>query len=470
VFREAELKDKKIGGNFKMKKVLTLVLTLALAITLSACGGQRESSNEIVVNVLDELPDETITIQFWHIYGQGKSALLDQMIAEFEALYPNIEVDSVSQGSYTDLLSKTKKAIGTGVTPDIVVGYPDHFAEYMDLGGIIPLDKFIEHETWGVDLDDFVDSYVEENQQYSEGMFSMPYSKSTEMLVYNKTYFSAQGYEFTDNQVLTWEELEDMAATMVGDGANQCEFLINYDSSANLFINSSKQWGAGYTDDDGNILVDNPTTRDMLNYFKGLIDSKVLALPLQWEEAYGSKNFLAKDVCMTVGSTAGISYNDPAKNLAPAEQFEIGILPIPQFEGKTQAAMQQGPNIAIMENADDAERLASWLFLKFLTNSENTARWAIDTGYLPVRKSGFESDLYQAFLNNPDPDYLVESDSANAAYAQIGYNKYDPAFAGIGKISSAKAREEAGYALEAVYVGTKTVEEAIQEMIKQLTW
>lgn len=453
-----------------MKKVLTLVLTLALIFTLSACGGKREDSGEIVVNVLDELPAETTTIQFWHIYGQGKAALLDKMIAEFEAEYPNIKVDSVSQGSYSDLLSKTKKAIGTGVTPDVIVGYPDHFAEYIDLGGIIPLDKFIESEKWGVDLNDFVDSYVAENQQYSDGMYSMPYSKSTEMLVYNKTYFSAQGYEFTDNQVLTWEEIETMADKMVGTGDNQCEFMINYDSSANLFINASKQWGAGYTDDDGNILVDNPTTKSMLDYFKGLIDEDILALPLEWEEAYGSKNFLAKDVCMTVGSTAGISYNDPAKQLEPAEQFDIGVLPIPQFDGKTEAAMQQGPNIAVMENADDAERLASWLFLTFLTNSENTARWAIDTGYLPVRKSGFASTLYQEFLNNPDADYLVESDSANAAYAQIGYNKYDPAFAGIGKISSAKAREEAGYAFEAVYVGTLTVEQALEEMIKQLTW
>jgi len=461
-----------------MKRILTLVITLVLVFSLSACLSAREETEVADVVVLDALPTEEITIKFWHIYGQGKSALLDIMISEFELLYPNITVESESQGSYGDLLSKTKKAIGTGVTPDLLVGYPDHFAEYLDLGGIIPLDKFVEHETWGVELDDFIQSYVDENQQYADGMFSMPYSKSTEMIVYNKTKFDANNISFDLNEVITWEELETYADAMVGSGANQCDFLINYDSSANLFINSSRQWGAGYTNVDGDILIDNATTKSMLTYYKGLIDDNILVLPLEWEQNFGSTNFLAGDVCMTVGSTAGIDYNNPFTQLDAADQFEIGILPVPQFEGKTQSAMQQGPNIAIMENTDDAERLASWLLITYLTNAENTAKWAIDTGYLPVRQSGYDSDVYQAFLaiaTDPNPslqdlDSRVESISANAAYASIAFNNYDPAFAGIGQISSAKVREEAGYAMDAVYVGTKTVDEAIAEMLSQLTW
>jgi len=385
-------------------------------------------------------------------------------------LYPNIEVDSVPQGGYSDLLGKTKKAIGTGVTPDLVVGYPDHFAEYLDLGGIIPLDKFIAHGTWGIDLTDFVDSYVAENDQYADGMYSLPYSKSTEMLVYNKTIFDANGITFSNDVPVTWADIEAMADTIIGDGPNQCEFLINYDSSSNLFINSSRQFGAGYTNSDGDVLVDNATTKSMLEYFKGLFDANILTLPIEWEEDYGSTNFLAQDVCMTVGSTAGLTYNIPENNLDEADQFEIGIIPVVQKENGINSAMQQGPNVAIMENTDDAERLAAWLLIKFLTNTENTAAWAIDTGYLPVRESGFESDAYQTLLNNPDEDYKYESMAANAAYAQLSFNDYDPAFAGIGKVSSAKVREEAGYALEAIYVKTKTIEQAIQDMLDQLTW
>ena len=464
-----------------MKRILTLALTLVLVFSLTACLNTRGEQEAIEVNVPDVMPTEEITITFWHTYGQGKSDLLDEMIAEFELLYPNITVDSESQGNYTDLLSKTKKALGSagGVKPDVVVGYPDHFAEYMDLGGIIPLDKFIEHDEWGVDLDDYQPSYVAENAQYADGMYSMPYSKSTEMMVYNKTRFDALGITFDANEIITWEYLESIADTVVGTGENQCEFLINYDSASNLFINSSRQWDAGYTNTDGEVLVDNDTTNAMLTYYQGLMEDNILALPMQWEQNYGSANFLLEDVCMTVGSTAGLTYNNPLDRLEPADQFEIGILPIPQFEGKTQSAMQQGPNIAVMESGDDNERLASWLLIKHLTSTENTAKWAIDTGYLPVTLSGYNSDTFQDFLAGTDLDYIYEAISANAAYAQMSFNNYDPAFAGIGKISSAKVREEAGYAMETIYAKTmlpaaydkpQTIIDAVQEMINQLTW
>ncbi|QMS84979.1 extracellular solute-binding protein [Candidatus Xianfuyuplasma coldseepsis] len=459
-----------------MKRVITLLAAFVLVFSLAGCLSAREDQGEIEVVVLDELPDEEITIKFWHIYGQEKGALLDEMIADFMEEYPNIVVEAESKSNYTNLLSVTKVAINKGTAPDVLVGYPDHFAEYLDLGGLIPLDKFVEHETWGVDLDDYIDSYVAENQQYADGMYSMPYSKSTEMMVYNKEFFDANGITFDDYEVLYWEDIAAMKDTMVGTGATQCEFLINYDSSANLFINSSRQWDAGYTNSDGEVLVDNANTRAMLTYFQGLIEDKVLALPLEWEESYGSTNFLQQDVCMTVGSTAGLKYNLPGVQLDEADYFEVGILPTPQFKDKTQSAMQQGPNIAIMENADNAERLASWLLIKHLTTAENTAAWAMETGYLPVTYSGFNSTLYQNLMNDPSPDYIYESMVANAAYTQLSYNNYDPAFAGVGLISSAKVREEAGYAMEKLYVSLKpeaedkTIDQIISEMLAQLTW
>ncbi len=297
----------------------------------------------------------------------------------------------------------------------------------------------------------------------------MPYSKSTEMLVYNKTVFDANGITLPTDRPVTWEELEVYAETIVGDGDMQCEYLINYDSSANLFITATRQWDGQYTNLAGEVLIDNPNTLTMLNYLDGLFESKTLSLPLAWDESYGSANFLKGDVCMTVGSTAGISYNVPLPgNEGKFGEFELGIAPIPQHEGGVASVMQQGPNVAIMADTTDAERLASWLLIKHLTSVEATAQWAIDTGYLPVRYSAYDSDLYQTFLNNPDPDYKYESMTANAAYLQVDAFKYDSAFAN--RVTSSDVRDEAGLALESIFAKTRTVEEAIQNMIDQLVW
>jgi len=468
-----------------MKKILSLVLTSVFVLTLAGCVNISNPVEKVdcdlypthvdcliadpndpdapgLINVLSTFPTEEITITFWHVYGQSKEALLLDYIAEFEALYPNVTIEASSQGGYDDLRNKTILAISAGETPTMLVGYPDHVAGYLNGNAVIPLDDFIKDENWGIDMTDFIDSYVAENQQYQGGyMYSLPYSKSTEMMVINTTKFAANGITVPTDRALTFTELEAYADVMVGDGPNQCEYLINYDSSANLFINSVRQWDGGYTNTAGQILVDNVNTISMLNTMQAYFADHTVALPLAWNQQYGSTNFLAGDSCMTVGSTAGISYNVPQDG-----SFDVAVAPVPQWDLDHKSAVQQGPNVAIMSNSTDAERLAAWLFIKFITNTENTAEWSMLTGYLPVRYSAYESDTYQTFLNNPDPDYIYESMTANAAYFQIDYNDFDPAFAN--RTTSSDARLQAGIIMEAIFTGNVTVEEAIDDMLYQL--
>lgn len=417
---------------------------------------------DTMITILSELPDEEITITFWHIYGSSKAALLDDLIAQFELLYPNINVVSISQGSYQDLENKIKLSIAAGVSPNLVVGYPDHIASYLNMDSVIPLDDFIESDIWGVDLNDFVTAFVNENKQYEGGyMYSMPYSKSTDIVMFNKDIFAANGLVVPTDRSLTFEELEAYAAVLVGTGENQCEYLINYDSPSNFFINNVRMWDGGYTNIAGDILVNNANTLSMLNTIQGYFNDKTIALPIAWNQNYGSYNFINEDVCMTVGSIAGINYNIPQDGA-----FEVGIAPIPQWDVNHQSVTQQGPNIAVMSNSTDVQRLASWLLIKYLTSTEATTAWALNTQYLPVRYSAYESAIYQDFLNNPSDEYLYESTGAKAAYLQIDYFAYDPAFAGL--YTSSSARSHAGIAMESIFIGTNTVQQAIDEMLEQL--
>jgi multiple sugar transport system substrate-binding protein len=468
-----------------MKKILSLLVLGSFVLGLAGCVNIEDPVEEVdcelypthvdclvvdptdpdapgLINVLPELPSEDITVTFWHVYGQSKEALLLDYIAEFEALYPNITIDASSQGGYDDLRNKTILAISAGETPTMLVGYPDHVAGYLNGNAVIPLDDFIKDETWGVDVEDFIDSYIAENQQYEGGyMYSLPYSKSTEMMVINVDKFAANGITVPTDRALTFAELEAYADVMVGDGANQCEYLINYDSSANFFINNVRMWDGGYTNTAGDILVEDTNTIQMLNDVKAYFDSKMIALPIAWNQQYGSTNFKQGDACMTVGSTAGIAYNIPTEN-----PFEIAVAPIPQWDMDHASAVQQGPNVAIMSNSTDAERLAAWLFIKYITDAEQTAQWSMLTGYLPVRYSAYDSATYQAFLTDPDPDYIYESMTANAAYLQVDYYEFDPAFAN--RTTSSDARLQAGIVMEAIFTGNVTVAEAIEDMMYQL--
>jgi len=461
-----------------MKKLFTLILSLTFVFALSAClgGGGRE---ETEVTVLDELPEEDIEIVLWHAFGDDNAALLQDMFDDFEAMYPQVTITQLGQGGYDGLRESTIQAVVSGTTPTMVFGYPDHFVEYLNGNALVPLDDYIEHDDHGIDLDDFVAGFLAENQQYLDGnQYSMPFAKSTEMVVYNKDVMDYHNIDISMTEALTWSDIEEIAETVQGTGDMQCEHLFNADSAANFFIVSSRQWEAGYTNNEGEILIDNPQTREFLNYFNGLFDNDTVSFPIEWDENYGSVPFQDGRVCMSQGSTAGTRHNIPSQADGKFGIFEMGIAPVVQKEDGPDSAMQQGPNVAIMSDATDAERLASWLLIKFMTNTENTSDFAMSTGYVPVRQSAFSTPEYQAFLGIVDKyqageelsfdeqDRLPYAMAATVAYAQVEYYAFDPAF--VGRVTSSGARREAGLAFEAIYAGTRTVEEAIERMKNQL--
>ncbi|HRY78303.1 MAG TPA: extracellular solute-binding protein, partial [Candidatus Izemoplasmatales bacterium] len=494
------------------------------------------------------------TITFWHIYGSGKTALLDELISQFEAMYPNVNIEHTSQSDYNTLREKINLGISVGQVPTMALGYPDHFAGYVVANAAVKLDNYInsnvvyeitnsassifgETVSTALDLNDFVPSYLAENNQYVGGYYySVPYSKSTETMAVNRTVLKAHvaeiralGIQISDegflshSTPLTWSQLEQLRPILTTGTAetnvaqNKCAYLVNYDSSGNLFINMSREWKAGYTNPSGQILINNNVTRAMLNYLKGLFDNETLVLPIMFDQQYGSNNFKYGDLCMTVGSTAGVAYNIPSA-ADPAENLKFGIfnvdfLQVPQMVANTNdnftvgsytgqgalSAVQQGPNIGIFSSASRVEKLYAWLFIKFLIETDNTARWAMDTGYLPARISAYESEVqirltpsfsitYSGFIQiaqdywaadgNPGwaPtdsrwNYLYSSMVANIAKNQNAYYQYDPAFAaGTNSAGSATVRVEAGYCLEKIVTGEYTPEGALNFFLNQVTW
>lgn len=463
--------------------------SLSLVFVLSACltgGTGREEITE--VDIPDELPTEQVNLVFWHAWGEANQGRVDDMFESFQAEYPelNVALTQTGQGDYDTLRESLIHAIAAGATPTMMMGYPDHFAGYLNGNALVPLDDYIAHDEWGVDLDDFIQGYIEENAQF-EYQYSMPLSKSTEMVVYNKDIFEHHGIDIPTDRAITWDDLETWSDIIVGSGEMQTEYLINIDSGSNFYINSARQWGAGYTNTEGEILIgeDDGKTEEMLSYFQARFEDNTVVFPSAEDLNYGNELLHKGLVAMTQGSTAGMSYNIPTPTRVEDGKFgmfEIGVLPAVQKvtcelgaeatnPSDNCAAMQQGPNIAISADATDAERLVAWLFIKHMTNTENTAMLAMETGYIPVRQSAFESNAYQNFLNleyNPDgdnTDYYF-SQAAHAAYAQINYYRFDPAF--TGNVTSARARSEVELAMESLFAGD-SVDQVVDRLQSRLS-
>ena len=476
---------------------LTTPGTYSIRVRVTNSFGSRQTVSITLVVKESPVPltltSDPLTITIWHAMGQENTNLLQKYADSFMALYPNVTVViGESAGDYNTLRSNMINAITAGSYPNLVQGYPDHVAEYLNGKVVLNLNPYIQSNIWGLhdedDFEDIIESYRNENSQYNaEGTFySLPFNKSTEVMIYNKDVFDRLNL----TPPTTWQELIAMAPQLKAEGERLAEISVRgdsanigvsetvlnqriaaakslvraaaYDSDGNAFITFIRQFGGAYTAFDyetgrGQLLWNtNANSFAAMQFLKD--NSSSIVLPNFWEQNYASVPFVNQQVFVTFGSSAGIRYNVPGGVAAGlGSTFKIGVSPMPYNGDRPQdrAVIQQGTNISILNAGTQQHQLASWLFLKHIINTENTMDWAINTGYLPVRTSAYLHPTYQAFLNNTNNPIAI---TALAAYQQSQYFFYDPAFVG-----SSRARAQVGLALQRILFGDGQIQEALDE-------
>lgn len=114
-----------------------------------------------------------------------------------------------------------------------------------------------------------------------------------------------------------------------------------------------------------------------------------------------------------------------------------------------------GPSITVFQSTPE-EQLASWLFVKWWSNTEHTADWATTTNYFPVRRSAAESEPMEIYFDE-DPRY------AHAfSFLQEYDIKTEPNNAAWNAVRNMIADAET-----AVINGTKTPEEAAADLVEE---
>ncbi|MBQ8408092.1 MAG: extracellular solute-binding protein [Clostridia bacterium] len=462
-----------------MKRIAALILILTMCLGCFALVGCDNSGNGgNVENPISEgatYNGEAVEITFYHTMGASLRGVLDKYIAKFNELYPNITVNHSQVGSYDDVRDKISTELTVGNQPNIAYCYPDHVALYNLAGGVVTLDSLIAStatveradgttETLGftqAQIDDFIDAYYEEGKQFGDGfMYTLPMSKSTEVLYYNKTFFAEHNLQVPT----TWDELEEVCAKILEIDPN-C-IPLGYDSEANWFITMCEQLKSPYTSATGDhFLFNNETNRAFVKRFsewhmKGYVTT---------EEIYGAYTSglfseTAADKTksyMCIGSSAGANYQRPAKNDDGSYPFDVGIATIPQADASNKKVISQGPSLCIFEGSE-LEVIASWLFVKYLTTTvEFQAEFGMTSGYVPVLESVSDNAAYAAFIDAADGGNNIAALSAKVCLEQKDAYYVSPAFNG-----SSEARDQVGALLQYCMVQYKTATD-VDAMIKK---
>ena len=405
-----------------------------------------------------------VTITFYHTMGASLREILERSIQQFNDLYPNITVKHVFVGSYSDVRDQISTDLASKNQPNIAYCYPDHIALYNLSNAVVTLDELLSSKVTTSFADgtvgtvgltdmqkaDFIQGFYEEGRQFGDGkMYSMPLSKSTEVLYYNKTFFEQHNLQVPT----TWEEMEAVCAYIKAIDPNSIP--LGYDSEANWFTTMCEQLGSPYTGNDENnhFLFDNETNRAFVKmlsrwYDQGYITTQEIL------GSYTSMLFTEGNCYMCIASSSGASYH--------RSDFEVGIAPIPQVDPDNPKAISQGPSLCIFKQANAQEILASWLFVKHLTtNVAFQAELSMASGYLPVIQSVMEHPVYREFLKGADGSRNIIALAVKICMEQMASYYTLPAFHG-----SDFAREQVA-ALLIECLTYNTSDPNIDELIKK---
>ena len=524
------------------KTVLGLPLLAMATSILAGCGSNR---NNFAYDLDFTVDVKGQTIQMWSGFGSSINPTLEDLLDEFERL-TGVKVEYESKGGYPDCLKAVTLAATSGKYPHVVVGYPDHFASYVKNDIIVRLDYYFENDVYHPTFEpegqrfkiaDFYSDYIVENQsiEFKENgdpyTLGVPFNKSTEVLVYNKTFFNycASNNDLKDKIFVpaTFDELEtvgknilkyfediDLYGKVLYDDGTTTSSSTNkqvldlrevvaptaadtskrfkpfsYDSQANLFITNIRQNGGTYTvydknEQKGYLAFDSQETRTGLTQLKKLYDENVFGIPADWGEAsYGSNPFKASKTVMTLGSSAGVANDATAGN-----KFEIGAAPVPYVNAQRKYVISQGANLALLDKGSREERVAAWQLIKFLSKYAN-GYFCSKTGYYPTcayaeteggmwanmdKNGDFYGEDYTAWLEEARAS-LSTTDVIRAETADVNLNHYIKngenwiKFVDPPFPGSAKIREEVASITPWVFTGSKSIDNAIKDMYATLS-
>ena len=465
-----------------MKKKLLVALLHVVTLFAVFANGDEETAVAATNAKAFQVPaagydGSDVTITFYHTMGTNLSTVLDEYIKEFNTLYPNIHVQWEAIGSYDDVRDQISTQIFVGSQPNIAYCYPDHVALYNMAGAVATLDNLIDSklevkradgttEILGLTAEqkaDFIEGYYNEGKQFGDGlMYTMPLSKSTEVLYYNKTFFDEHGIKVPT----TWEEMEQVCAQIKAIDPNSIP--LGYDSEANWFITMCEQYQSPYTSaNEPHYLFNNEQNIEFIKMFRDWYQKGYLTTQKLYG-AYTSGLFTSTTGVtsyMSIGSSAGATYQRPAKGADGTYPFEVGIATIPQVSETNRKVISQGPSLCIFDKADAQEVVASWLFVKYLTTTvEFQAEFGMASGYVPVIKSVAQNEVYADFLASADGGDFVTALSAKVCLEQEDAYYTSPAFNG-----SSTARDQVGALLPKCLTLTddNQIRKAFQEAIDE---
>lgn len=360
-----------------LKKFVILFLIFSV-VTFAWAGGKQETA-------------KTVYLRMYYPVGVAGSLaqLMDGMINDYNASQTNIIVESIFAGGYKEAMDKSQAAFLAGNPPGFAVLDAPNLLTLLDIDAIISLDDLIAKEGGDKFVDEFLPAFMHITRHGGK-IWSIPWQRSTPILYYNKDFYREAGLD-PNKPPATWDDLEAYAKklTVKDDKGNVVRWGVLIPNDYWIFKPLLLQAGGEGDNEEGTkILIDTDKNRETFEFLLGLADAGVTTGVTRWGQSV--TDFASGATAMLYNSTGALTY---IRNNIKYD-FGTGFLP----KKVRQVAIEGGGNFFIFKT-DERHQNAAWEVIKWMTKPENTARWSLGSGYVPVKKAAFDIPEYKKYTD-----------------------------------------------------------------------
>jgi len=381
------------------RSLVLLLVSALIATALGACTaapagrpGEALPGDAEIYGDLERIDPRGQIVVYWHQQAGEAEEVLLELIDQFNASNEwNITVIGEYAGSTNAIYDKVHGRVGSSALPGLVGAEQYQAASYAAQGASVALDPYVTSSRWGYtqpELGDFFPSALAAGDPLRGGArYGWALYKSMDVMVYNENWLAELGY---DGPPETWEQFAEMACRAAArpfSGAPVEGNTLGYEYSmdASRFAAFVFSRGGDVVSEDGTRYVFNgPEGLEALTFLRDLVD-RGCAMPAT--DPRGERaDFGTGQVLFTIFSTTGLPQYERA--VSEGAGFQWSINPPPHTSARPRMNVY-GASLAILKTTPQ-QQLAAWLFLKWMSEPEQQARWASVTGYYPIRRSAVD--------------------------------------------------------------------------------
>jgi ABC-type glycerol-3-phosphate transport system substrate-binding protein len=331
-----------------------------------------------------------VEISVWHPWYGVESNIFDSLIKDFNKTNQwGIIVTAQGQGNFENLFENTTAALPKKEKPDLVIALPEHALLWDADGVATDLTPYVEDPAYGMDAGDIPALFWDQDQVGGKRV-AIPAQRDAHFLVWNKTWAKGLGFESPPDTPDDFrQQLCSARKAMKGDALSENDFKGGWLVDTGPM--TAYAWLLAF---DGGVLEgDNYRFLKPQNIEAFKFLREVAEEGCSWQSAGADPiaAFTSREALLITASLEDL----PAIARAFAEANSTDKWEVIPFPGVGADAFIVDGSSYVILNSSTEKKLAAWLFVRWLLENKQDARFVEATHLFPLRTSTM--DLLQDY-------------------------------------------------------------------------